>query len=68
MTKIDDIVRLDDLRAAKVCWRNGGRKFLERHGFDPREFLKNGIEAEKLLATNDAIATRVVEVSRGRKK
>lgn len=68
MSEKDDIVRLDDLRAAGVCWRAGGRLFLIRHGFDPRDFLKNGIPADKLLATKDSIAERVVEVSRGRKK
>jgi len=66
MSDSDDIVRLADLRAAGVCWRNGGRPFLIRHGFDPRDVLKNGIPADKLLATGDSIAARIVEVSRGR--
>lgn len=68
MSTKDDIVRLSDLRAAGVCWRNGGRLFLVRHDLDPRDFLKNGIPAERLLATKDSVAERVVEVSRGRKK
>ena len=29
----------------------GVRKFLEEHGFDWRDFLANGIDAEKLRAT-----------------
>ena len=68
MSDSDDIVRLSDLRAAGVCWRSGGRPFLIRHGLSPRDFLKNGMPAETLLATKDSIAERVVEVSRGRKK
>lgn len=68
MTDETDVVTLADLRAAKVCWRLGAKPFLVRHGFDPKDALVNGIPARKLLATGDAIAIRIVEVSRGRKK
>ena len=59
------IITMRDMRAAKMCSR-GVRQFFKRHGFDWSDFLKNGIEAEKLLATGDAQAARVVEVARGK--
>lgn len=43
----------------------GARDFFKRHGFDWRDFLKNGIDAKKLEATGDAMALQVVEVARG---
>tara|TARA_B100000519_G_scaffold170166_1_gene155725 strand:- start:3589 stop:3759 length:171 start_codon:yes stop_codon:yes gene_type:complete len=54
-----------DIRAAKQCSR-GARAFFERHGLDWQDFLENGVPAEKLLATGDAMAERTVEVARGR--
>lgn len=60
-------IRMRDIRAAKMC-SSGARQFFERHNLDWSGFLKNGIEAEKLLATGDAMARRVVEVAHGRKQ
>jgi hypothetical protein len=48
------------LRELGYCNR-GSREFFQRHGLDWADFLKNGIEAEKMLATNDAMAARTVE-------
>lgn len=61
------IVTMRDIRAAKMCSR-GARKFFERHGLDWSAFVKQGIPAEKLAATGDAMALQVVEVARGRQK
>ena len=61
------IVIMRDMRAAKICSR-GAREFFKRHGLDWSGFLKNGIEAEKLEATGDAMALKVVEVARGRQE
>lgn len=60
------MVTMRDIRAAKMCSR-GTRAFFQRHNLDWSSFLKNGIEAEKLEDTNDAMALQVVEVARGRK-
>lgn len=60
----DFTIHLRDLRRAKVCWRNGGRPFLLRHKLDPRVFLKRGISANVLAATDDAVAIRVVDMAR----
>jgi hypothetical protein len=47
------------LRELGYCNR-GSRQFCNRHNLDWAEFLNSGIEAERLLATNDAMAARVV--------
>ena len=47
------------LRELGYCNR-GSREFFSKHGLDWGRFLKEGIEAEKLLATNDAMAARLV--------
>lgn len=59
------IVTMRDIRRAKMCSR-GTRDFFRRHGLDFDDFLTNGIPAEKLEATGDAMAARVCEVARGR--
>ncbi len=61
------IIRMDDVRAVKMCSR-GARAFFERHGLDWSEFLANGITADKLVATGDPMALQVVEATRGRKQ
>lgn len=59
----DLIIRPADAKAAGVCI-SGACKFLARHGLDWRDWIRNGMEAEKLIATGDAIAARVVRVAR----
>ncbi|WP_442905667.1 hypothetical protein [Hydrogenophaga sp. PBC] len=54
------IVTIDDVRAAGLCV-HGTRAWFARHGLDFRAFLRDGITAEVLLATGDAMALRVVE-------
>lgn len=59
-------VEMRDLRAAKICGR-GARKFFERHGLDWRKFVKDGIDADELVGTGDAMALHVVEVANARR-
>jgi hypothetical protein len=40
------------------------RVFFERHGLDWLEFVRNGIDAQRLIDTGDALALRVVEHAR----
>ena len=61
------IVTIDDVRAVGLCV-NGSRTWFERHGLDSRAFLRKGLDAETLLATNDAMALRVVEHARTRQE
>lgn len=60
-----DLIRVADLRASGVCPR--ARLWFEKHGLDWRDFVRNGIDGEKLAATGDAIAVRVVEEARARR-
>lgn len=49
-------------RRAGYCLSNC-RPFFARHGLDFRDFIRNGIDAEKLLATGDDMAARVVALA-----
>jgi hypothetical protein len=46
-----------------MCSR-GARAFFERHGLDWTKFLKEGLDAEIIEATEDAMALQVVEIAR----
>lgn len=61
------IVTIDDVRAVGLCV-NGSRTWFARHGLDFRAFLHDGCDADTLLATNDAMALRVVEHARTRQE
>ena len=43
---------------------NGSRAWFVRHGLDFRAFLREGLDAQTLLATGDAMAQRVVDCAR----
>lgn len=66
MTAADVTVTMEHVRAARMCSR-GARAFFERHGLDWQRFLAEGLPAEQIEATGDAMALKVVEVARGRK-
>ncbi|MCG6560758.1 hypothetical protein MB818_21345 [Ruegeria sp. 1NDH52C] len=55
MTRV--IVR--DLRAARLCLQ-GARGWFARHGLDWQAFLREGVDAEVLAATGDALAMRAI--------
>lgn len=40
---------------------SGARTWARRHNLDFRDFLKNGIDSEKLLATGCGLAKQIVE-------
>ena len=61
------IITIAHVRAVGLCV-NGSRTWFERHGLDFRAFLRKGLDAETLLATNDAMALRVVEHARTRQE
>jgi len=60
------IITMRDVRAAKGCSR-GARAFCLRHGYSWTKFLEEGVPADLLLATGDAMAINIVEVARGRR-
>ena len=53
------IVRAEDIRAARLCFQ-GARPWFRRHGLDWQVFLADGLPAEVLAATGDALALRVI--------
>jgi hypothetical protein len=65
------LITAADARAAhkglktKYC-NKGIRLFFKKYDLDYRDFLKNGIDADILLALNDSMADRVVESKNGR--
>jgi hypothetical protein len=65
MSEAQLIITMRDIRATHMCSR-GTRAFFERHGLDWNKFLDEGIPAEDLEATGDAMALAVVEHARGR--
>ena len=54
-----------DLSAVGYCHR-GARRFFRRHALDWPAFLRTGIAADRLLATGDYMAERLVAQARGR--
>lgn len=56
-------IRIHDVRAAGFCV-TGTRRWFDRHDLDFRQFLREGIDADTLLATGDAMAQRVVAAKR----
>jgi hypothetical protein len=39
----------------------GTKAFFEKHGLDWRNFVKNGIDAQKLVDTGDVLAIKLAE-------
>ena len=59
MTATDVTVTMEHVRAARMCSR-GARAFFERHGLDWQRFLAEGLPAEQIEATGDAIDRKSV--------
>lgn len=61
-------VTIRDMVAAGVCTKARTRKWFASHGLDFRDFVRNGIDAEDLLATNDNMSEirRVVAIAEKR--
>lgn len=57
------VITIDHVRAVGLCV-NGTRTWFARHDLDFRAFLRDGCDADTLLATGDAMAQRVVEYAR----
>lgn len=56
----DPIITIADIRATGHCVRGAGRWFA-LHGLDFKKFMREGLPASTLLATDDALARQVVE-------
>jgi len=63
---MDDLrVTIADVRKLGYCV-SGQRRFAEQHGIDFKDFIRNGIPASTLLATDDDMARRAVMEARRR--
>ena len=51
-----------DVFGTRYCHR-GMRAFCARHGFDWSDIVKNGVSAERLRATGDAMAIRLADAA-----
>lgn len=56
-------VRVRHIRQANLC-APGTREWFKRHDLDYTDFLKNGIDAEKVLQLNDHFGNQVVAKAR----
>lgn len=54
-----ELITISDIRRTGHCAR-GIRRWFDGHQLDFQSFLKNGIDADVLLATGDALAEQVV--------
>lgn len=60
MIDLDSIViRLQDAREVGGC-KEGWKSFIESHGYNFKDVVKNGLTARQLLATNDIMAENLV--------
>ncbi len=57
------MITTEHVRAANYC-TPGLKAFFKKHNLDLREFCRNGLPEDVVLATNDAMAIAVVEVAR----
>lgn len=64
----DLIIYPRHLQACHFCLIPGGREWFQQHGFEWRDFVRDGISADKLLATGDGFAQRVVDAARKEKE
>lgn len=60
-------VTISDVRATGHCVL-GIRQWFENHNLNFPDFMRNGIDSETLLATNDGLARRVVALVERREK
>ena len=60
------IITIEHVRAAHYCAK-GSRAFCAKYKLDYSDFLKNGIDEQKLLDLNDSMADRLVRTAHGRK-
>lgn len=61
------ICRIWHAKALGYCAK-GMRKFCKQHGLDYIKFVREGLTPEELLATNDAMAAKVVELAKKSRK
>lgn len=63
----DNRITINDIRGLGNCVR-GTKNWFEGQGFDFADFLANGIDEKRFLATGDAQAQMVVDMKRERER
>jgi hypothetical protein len=61
------LIRMEDINAAGFCGL-GARRWFHSRGIDFNDFMKNGIDADELIARGDHLAVVVVERKRKREQ
>lgn len=59
------IIKPQHVRNVLFCFK-GTRAFFAKYDLDYSDFLKNGIDEQKLLDLNDSMADKVVRAAHGR--
>jgi len=62
---IDDLHRVPTWNGRQGYCHSQSRAFFKRHDLDWLDFVRNGIDADVLLKTGDALAVYLVEFVRG---
>ncbi|MNK73307.1 hypothetical protein D3C87_928020 [compost metagenome] len=57
------IVRAEHVRRAGLCAR-GMRQWFKAHDLDLLDFINNGMPESKVVALNDALANRALEIAK----
>lgn len=67
LEELQSAVSLEDkiitIRDARACYKGcipGWQVFCERHGYEWKTVIRNGLKASELLATNDVMAETLV--------
>ncbi|WP_424931885.1 hypothetical protein [Amaricoccus macauensis] len=60
-------VTVQDLRTARYCLK-GARAWFARNGFEWAELVRDGIAAERLQATGDALVNAAVRAAEARER
>lgn len=62
------LITVNHVRGAGMCLVPGARMFFKQNNLDWKDFLKNGIDSEIVMATGDAMAIKVVEFANGQQQ
>lgn len=52
------------IRAAGMCMLPGAKTWFERYGLDWKDFIRNGVAIEDVIATGDELGMQVVRIAR----
>lgn len=55
------IITIQDARKHQNGCVNGWQMFVEQHGYNFKEVVKNGLTAQQLIDTEDALAIKLVD-------